>query len=446
MDSKTISFKDLNDLRDNGTVAIPLVNWEDFQKKFAKLARKAAKLDLPEMSYTVEEELLVRGRCTCNMAHECEPDCKSHQLAPFFVVSVQGPEQVRIDGWKVVAAIEHTRNDNEDNFVDRIGKFEGDLPESAFNGAPHCEHCKTDRRRFKTYFLADENNSLVQVGSTCLKDFSGHKNAAEIAKWHEYVNEVLASDSDEEDWFGGSGKSLTSVSEILAYSALVIRTEGWVSSTRAREFETASTASVVSTLMFDLSQYAKELRRQFGRPTDSDREAAQQAIEWALSHEGYNNEYRHNCRIAAQAGHVDHKRFNLVVSMIPSATNAREKALEKKAKKGAEAEQFANSEWVSEPKKRSEYTLTIVGNPMFIDNDWGGSTLYRFNDGNGNLLITFASGSLRNPETHEALSSGATFVAKATVKAHNEFRGTKQTQLTRVKVLSLVTEEEETVV
>lgn len=197
--------------------------------------------------------------------------------------------------------------------------------------------------------------------------------------------------------------------------------------------------------MYGLGKYADEERRRVGRPTSEDYKVADETIEWALSHEGYDNEYRHNCRIAAKSEHVDWKRFNLVVSMVASATNYKEKVLEKKAKKEAEAEQFASSEWVSEPKKRSEYTLTIVGTPMFIDNDWGGSTLYRFNDGNGNLLVTFASGSLRHPETHEALSSGSTFVAKATVKAHNEFRGTKQTQLTRVKVLSLVTEEEETV-
>lgn len=229
MDRKIVTQNEVKALRESGRFVVPMVNWETFVSKVAKLARRAAKLELPEVSVEVVEELAVRGRCTCNMAGECEPDCKSHQLAEFNLVSLVGPEKVRLDGWKLVASVEHTRNSEEDNFVDLIGKFEGQLPESAFHGAPHCDHCGTNRWRKKTYFVEGTEGELVQVGSTCLKDFTGHANAEAIAKFSEYVMELEGSDQDPDEWFGGSGSSLTSVRQILAYSSLVIRTDGWVS-------------------------------------------------------------------------------------------------------------------------------------------------------------------------------------------------------------------------
>jgi hypothetical protein len=37
----------------------------------------------------------------------------------------------------------------------------------------NCEHCKSNRARSKTYILADKQNNTIQVGSTCVDEFTG---------------------------------------------------------------------------------------------------------------------------------------------------------------------------------------------------------------------------------------------------------------------------------
>src|ERR1017187_7260887 len=84
-----------------------------------------------------------------------------------------------------------------------------------------CAHCKTDRYRVHTYLLQTEDGKLIQVGSTCIKDFLG---------WS--ANPVWVTtptDSDLESW-GCTGRTDPewATESVLAASWAAIQTFGYV--------------------------------------------------------------------------------------------------------------------------------------------------------------------------------------------------------------------------
>ena len=84
------------------------------------------------------------------------------------------------------------------------------------------------------------------------------------------------------------------------------------------------------------------------------------------------------------------------------------------------------SEYFGTIGKREVFTLTVVGRRE-IESDWGGTTLVMFRDAAGNKAKWFAS------EAGE-FQLDRTLTVKATVKAHDEYKGSRQTELSRAAV------------
>ena len=72
-------------------------------------------------------------------------------------------------------------------------------------------------------------------------------------------------------------------------------------------------------------------------------------------------------------------------------------------------------------------SLTVLSNRGF-SGAYGDTILYKMKDEKGNMFSWFASGNV-------SMETGKTYRLDATVKAHSEYNGVKETQLTRGKVL-----------
>lgn len=98
---------------------------------------------------------------------------------------------------------------------------------------------------------------------------------------------------------------------------------------------------------------------------------------------------------------------------------------------------FSNSEWVSTPKKRIELTLTLVRETCF-NTMYGVMNIYTFNDGNGNCLIWKTGNDIcmyfEEVDDWGYAEVGDKVTLRATVKEHSEYKGTKQTVLTRAQI------------
>ena len=91
------------------------------------------------------------------------------------------------------------------------------------------------------------------------------------------------------------------------------------------------------------------------------------------------------------------------------------------------AEDEVPSEWIGTIGDKIAATVTLV-RKGWCNNRFGGSNIYTFRDANGNEIVWFTS-VLMDKEV------GDTFNIKATVKAHNEYKGKKNTVISRAKVV-----------
>ena len=110
---------------------------------------------------------------------------------------------------------------------------------------------------------------------------------------------------------------------------------------------------------------------------------------------------------------------------------------------------FSGSEWVAEPKKRIDMSLTLVSvyeyeAAKFSYYDSSTGYIYTLRDGDGNCIVwktknplaMWAEDESGREEWLEA-EVGDTIEMKATIKEHGEYKGTKQTVVTRPKIAQI---------
>lgn len=107
---------------------------------------------------------------------------------------------------------------------------------------------------------------------------------------------------------------------------------------------------------------------------------------------------------------------------------------------------FSGSEWVAEPKKRLGLTLTLVNDYVYEGcsysyYDSGIRHIYTFRDEDGNCIVwkTQKVIDCYDEESDEWTEAevGDTIKMKATVKEHGEYKGTRQTVITRPKIAAI---------
>lgn len=112
---------------------------------------------------------------------------------------------------------------------------------------------------------------------------------------------------------------------------------------------------------------------------------------------------------------------------------------------------FSGSEWVAEPKKRLDLTLTLVNDYEYVGQSYsyyddGTRHIYTFRDEDGNCIVWKTSNPLGMWQEGEegrdewvyADEMGDVVKMRATVKEHSEYKGTKQTVITRPKIAAIV--------
>jgi len=111
-----------------------------------------------------------------------------------------------------------------------------------------------------------------------------------------------------------------------------------------------------------------------------------------------------------------------------------------------ELRDFSGSEWVAEPKKRLDLDLTLVNDYVYEGcsysyYDSGVRHVYTFRDGDGNCIVwkTQKAIDCYDEDTDEWTEAevGSKVTMRATVKQHSEYRGTKQTIITRPQIKAI---------
>jgi hypothetical protein len=219
---------------------------------------------------------------------------------------------VGFNGWRFVGSIDHS---------DGIVRSHPDVEFTglaAFADEARCEHCAINVARKVTYVVQHEDGAVKQVGSTCIKDFLGH--AVNTSVWEATADLIDEADSG---GFGAGVAEVWTLAGFLTTTAAVIRTDGWVSRTKAREVGRTSTSDIV------LAALTGKAAAYLASVTDEDKATAEAAIEWAEGQDSEASDYAHNVSVIVTAGIVHHRTAGIAASILATFNRAQAQAAER---------------------------------------------------------------------------------------------------------------------
>lgn len=411
---------------------IPAARWDEFLSRIAKLSKRAEKLGRApiEVREVDRYRRALVATETGNRLLERDAEPRGVKLIGWreFVECEVTGEAPKLEGWEFLAVIEPADKTGEANLVVPVPGRDvpAELIERHTTSSLKCDHCGYDRRRNETFLVRHEDGRVREVGRTCLADFLGHKSPESVARYCGFLisaADIAGALFDEEIGGGSRIPEFVDLPTYLAVVSACIRKSGWLSRSAAFERYGDSHLSTSNEAVCAIFGDDERLRVEV---TDADKADALAAVEWAESLEPNGNDYLAVIHTIAEAGCFRLKRAGYAASILPSYRREVESARER--------ELAAESDWFGEIKKRDTFKLTLLYTRE-IDSPYGLKILYVFADENGNRAKWFCSGRpLRDAEGRE-IADGATVTFKATVKAHEEYRGARETVLTRAALV-----------
>ena len=330
-----------------------------------------------------------------------------------YEVEVEG--LYRIDGWEFVGTIQHLENGNVIRTIS--DRFEGRIPERYRSCAPYCEHCKTHRYRKDTYLVHNvETDEYKMVGKQCLMDYTNGLDANVCASFMDVVNFCERDFTECDDFefddicsmgsnFGEDNFSVKSV----AYE--FVSKQGYTGN--------GGTAYKMAALLFNKMQHRSTWN------IESHREDVENVDEWVHALEA-NSDYLRNAKTLWESEDCYFYRdFSLIASLI----NVYLKEKSQEAARKLHADIVSKSEHVGKVGERIEFVAKSV-RPLYTKsgsysyyNSYE-STVYELIDENGNVIIWSTSNVV---EENDRII--------ATIVSHGEYRGVKQTKVSRGKIL-----------
>ena len=156
-------------------------------------------------------------------------------------------------------------------------------------------------------------------------------------------------------------------------------------------------------------------------------ELAEKALNWVERQEVDNN-YMHNLKTACNLEYTTYRNLGILTSLYPTYN----RELECQAEKAEQEKQRA----LQQASEQNSTHIGIIGDRIEIDvysfecvtsweNQFGVTRIYKVVDTNGNVYTWKTSNFVEEEKVKKV---------KGTVKNHNEYRGIKQTEITRCKM------------
>lgn len=306
------------------------------------------------------------------------------------------------------------------------------------NGKNHlCDHCHTERQRSKAYVIINEAGEWKQVGSTCIKDFTGHVSPEALARYWEMVMKLpsVIEEGNERGWGGTGGYYAYDLDEVIYTTIGWIRKHGYVSRQMAEDDHTKQQTSTGVRWLLDMAHSPNDDNRamaaaQYPEIYPIDIEQTKEIIDWARNipdSECNKSDYLLNIRALARIGKAiiyPQNRMSLAVSMVKAYERAH--PIEQKPIEEAKSQYLAGN-----IGDRITVEGAFIRNIRQFETNFGTTTMYRL-EKDGNVIVWFASKDVVIDK--RPLQVADTVNVKGTIKKFDEYRGTKQTVLTRCKV------------
>jgi hypothetical protein len=317
------------------------------------------------------------------------------------------------NGWQLLASLDWdpaagliVRTAPGVESVDRAGLVEG-----------WCGHCNSKRHRKATYLVAHEDGRRIQVGSTCIKDFLG---------WNVTPSFISASDLEDEVSSGFSDLRFPrtfSAETVLAVAWAAIKTWGYV---KANEWQRTPTKVIVGSILDPFTESDRKLAREMRPVVDQAADMARAIRAFLLSDEFAGvSEYVTNLKAIAAADEVSPRNLGFLVSAPQAWARAQEQTLIRQRERAE-----VLSEWVGEIGQRIDIQVRVKLVNWGQDNGFGAPAIYTLVDQAGHVFKWWSTkAALGEKESDEFVS------LRGTIKNHSDWRGTKETNLTRCKMI-----------
>lgn len=398
--------------------------------KIEKLNKAAQKLNVPPIKVEIV------GESTITQDNE---GMAFPVKIPVKHVRIEG-HAPKLNGWALAARILHTPEGN----ILKATPDATDLPTDYRKTPPLCEYCKTNRDRRDTFLVKNEQTGEIkQVGRNCLADFLGHEDPAMYARWAENLADLYQEAGaleEESDGGGGGGggrgaRSFTMEQFLLTVAALR-RSFGWVSRTTAKMKEESgkggsSTADMAlgflgnANAQKEIIEDANRIRKPIeNKPEDS--ELVAKSLDWIrrLKEGKDSNEalsdYLWNLAVAASSSVVNDKTAGIVASLLSAY---------ERANNAAPQAGTAGKGYLGEINK----PIVVKGKLTMakpISSYRGASTLFGLQDEQGNVVKWFDNSNNASP-----IKPGDDAMVSGVVKAHKQYMGKPETELTGARFL-----------
>lgn len=382
-------------------------NMEDLRRKVKAIQKKCARYGC---DFHYEE-------CGEVIREVTDPDGQKI-LCKFVKVKASGT--AKINNWSFVASVEHT--DAGNIFTKALTDLE--IPVRYRTAPCTCEHCKTNRIRKDTFIVYNnETKEFKQVGKSCLKDFTGGL-SAQTAVWFASLKDIF-----EEAQTRPAESYITRYFdpvEILQFTAETIRYYGYTKG----DYETVSTKDRMETFFnyfhgftkFWDQKYLDQVRSTveqtgFNHKSPEAVQMTKDALAWIAGQEA-TNDYMHNLKTVCSLEAVQDQHFGLLVSLFPTYNRDLERQERQKKER--------QSKHVGQIGDRIDIKVDSCRCVTSWETMYGVTYLYKITDTEGNIFIW---------KTSKCINDDIKGL-KGTVKDHSEFRDTKQTDLTRCKVIA----------
>lgn len=393
--------------------AIHECNIEKLEAKLMKIRNKCKKLGCDYRYKRIGEEF-----------REIEIDGVK-QTAKFILVDVDGVAIV--SGWKLVARIDH---EDAGVIISKVA-FDEEVPDKYRYGRPVCEHCNSDRKRKVVYVLKNEQTGeYKQVGATCLMDFTHGLDANYAAMYMSFIHEV-------EEYDGlpavGGGPRYYSVEDYLCYAVECANKFGWTAkssdgySTADRAWDYYMVKEFGGSPCFGTREEVLGKMYEVGFDANSDDVITKRdaVLEFIIKNED-TSDYILTLKTLATAKYFRNRFTGFVASMVRCYDKHVEQIeREKEQRRKAAESKSKHLGSIGDKITRNIKSLQLLTS---WDGMYGTTYMYSMEDDDGNVLIWKSSKwiDLDHADYHRVTG---------TVKEHSEFRGVKQTNLTRCSLV-----------
>lgn len=378
-------------------------DFETLQKKINHITKKLDKNNLKwtfeVISETIEEIEIIDYRNLDNIpTWQFVP--KSLGKKPVEVVNYTFEmESLKLGKYEVIAVIEHNVTNDNNNII-HIVKENTSVPLKYRTIKSTCEHCKSDRQRNKTVLLQDQNGKYIQVGTSCIKEFTGIDGIDIIRYYADISNICLTEVFADYEKLGSYQKYDKTVNYLTACIQLIKECGYDKESTKYKAWEISNKDK----------QDAKY------------KELAITVMEYFKNNQFLDN-FLNNTKIYLS------NEYTKISGFVAYALLAYEKEMEKLQQKEIKKGNKNASQYIGTVGEKIQKELKLNKAIVYETHyTYYGETnyIYLFEDTEGNIYKWNTSKDLEKNE-------GDTITIKGTIKAHEEYNNQKQTVLTRCK-------------